>query len=140
MHRELKAAAMWIVNLVTARSHCIAYRDIPFPSPHQINIDQLKHFEISIQQVLAKSFKNLWIENDPTRYEAYRSIHVTPQSPVNEFLKRAANRAGIRYELLGISDMTFTIWISPGKVTIRYNDNDPVHHIYQRSPVSSDED
>lgn len=138
MHNELRVVARWILNAVTERCDCIVFSDILMPSPDQIPLDQLKLFEVSIQQVLAKSFKNVWIVTNPKRYQAYRCIHVTPQFPVNEFLKRAANRAGIRYDLLGISDMTFTIWIEPGRVTTRYNDSDPAHVLYQQSAMSSE--
>lgn len=141
MHNELKVAATWILGTVMARCDCIAlpdlHPDIFFPSPNQIPLDQLKLFEISIQRVLAKSFKDIWFVSEPTRYQAYRAIHVSPQFPVNEFIKRAADRVGIRYDMLGLSDMNFTIWIDPNQVTTRFNDNDPVHILYQNSTLPS---
>ena len=136
---EVKAATEWIVALVKIRSDYVhnpatSARDRrQAASPFAISEERMRLFEWALAQTLYDSFKPGWSTDNPADHQAYRTIHVSPQFPVNQFIKRAADKARIPYNWLGISDMTFTVWTDPCRVTARYNDHDAMNIIFTKS-------
>ena len=129
MSTEIKAAVKWLIEMIAWRSICVYDPDGEYdgiPVHNEISLLDLANFGRELIKTLKIKYENHWYDEESTRDQAYRAIHISPKYPVNEFFLEAAKNANVRYEALGIHDMTLTIWIDPGKVTGRYADNDPM--------------
>ena len=137
MDRELVAAADWLLQLIIDRCYYVydptERMKLEKPVQPLVSINRLSIFHHELIQLLKDKYKDNWFENDPACGQSYRAIHISPQSPtgLDNILLIAAERAELDYKLLNIDSMTFTIWIDPRKVSVRFDDKDPIFILKQ---------
>eukprot|EP01097_Dermamoeba_algensis_P002149 TRINITY_DN1856_c0_g1_i2.p1 TRINITY_DN1856_c0_g1~~TRINITY_DN1856_c0_g1_i2.p1 ORF type:complete len:138 (+),score=23.04 TRINITY_DN1856_c0_g1_i2:76-489(+) len=120
MKKEIDTAAWWWAQQIfTNVSH-----------------KQLIQFKDSLARVLENKFRGHWDEKAPLQGNAFRSLMVSPYTPVDEALQKAA-------EELGVTDLRsqlpfnqeIIMWVDPGEVMVKLG-NDKRITLYKGSPTS----
>ncbi|KAK3601936.1 hypothetical protein CHS0354_038793 [Potamilus streckersoni] len=80
--------------------------------------EKAEEFSDHLTELLLEKFKNHWYAENPQKGQAYRCIRVTPVSPIDPLLNKAATLSGLNYSDLRLPT-ELTIWIDPQEVSCR---------------------
>ena len=118
LQQELEAAAKYWVSQLRASD---------------LKDDQGDRFRENIKTTFREKFKDHWYPNQPERGQAYRSISIDRgvADPLLDEAARAADINDFRRRLP--ADMDMIMWVDPGNVSVRYNNSNRTHVLFQSS-------
>lgn len=123
MRREIAAALFFLKRLLKRNN--------------KLDSEKIELFAERFAFILQEKFKGHWYPDSPSKGQAYRCIRINRVHRQDPDILRACNESGIQYSELGLP-RELTIWVDPGEVCCRLDENKPFLTVATMS--SDDED
>uniref|UniRef100_A0A8C6TSP7 B-cell translocation gene 3 n=1 Tax=Neogobius melanostomus TaxID=47308 RepID=A0A8C6TSP7_9GOBI len=110
MRREIAAAVFFLKRLIKRNN--------------KLESEKIDLFAERFAFTLQDKFKGHWYPENPSKGQAYRCIRINEEHRRDPDILRACNESGIQYSELGLP-RELTIWVDPGEVCCRLEENKP---------------